>query len=668
MERLLLLVTVALLPIAYARGLLLEFVNMPKLTMLFVVVCFATSLRVAAAALGTPSTGLRLLLLPASVMSLAFLVSWLASDHRSWSLLGLYGRYAGLLPYLAVILFAVLLADAFAGRPEPVLYSLVAGGAGVGLYALVQMLFLGALIATNSPTAYVTSTLGHSNFAGGYLATILPLSLGMWIQGGRVSRWGVASTVLITSGLLFTVSQGGWIAGIGGSALLAGLAAGDRHRWAPRLGALMGAGAAGVAVAAIAVPMAIPHAYAKLPAYLSTAVSRGFLWESAFAAAAAKPLLGHGPNAYAIEGPLHRSVESALFTNFVKGDEPHSIPLAMLANLGLVGLTSFAFLFVWALMKWRSDRPSSVLRTATLAAIGAYGIQALVSIDEPALRFAFWVLLASTACFAVKAPSQSTRRSSLRFAAPLAWIAIGIGVFGAGLATVGLPLADYKANRGTQLFTTGAVVQGRTQFLQALALRDDNEYRRRYGGALGIAALEGHGGQALVDEMKEQFSYLDSFPDAQALAFYGELLNLWSSERAEANEEALQVYERATELDPYNPLLAVDVSDALLQEGRPAEAEEHLERFERLLTEQYPEYAPLYSDVWSSLAMARATLGRDDEARAALARVSETGSCRYLIATELLKPRDEQERSPALAFQCTETLLQLLPQEPTSST
>ncbi len=661
-ERWLLLATVGILPLAYARGILLEFVNMPKLTLLFVAVCIAGALRLAAAAVGASPNGLRLLLLPAGAMAIAFVLSWLVSDYRYWSLLGLYGRYAGLLPYLAVILFAVLAADAFARRPQSLIYALVIGGAGVGAYALIQMLFLGALVATNSPTAYVTSTLGHSNFAGGYLAIILPLSVGMWIQGGRLSRAGMGATILIASGLLFTVSQGGWVAGIGGIGLMTGLLGSRGHGWAARVGVGVAVLAAAASIGVIAVSMMIPHAYARLPGYLGTAVSRGFLWESALATAAERPLLGGGPNTFAIEGPLHRSVEGALLTNFLKGDEPHSVPLAMFANLGAVGLIAFVLLFLWALRKWRSNQPRSVLQTATMAALVAYAIQALVSIDEPPMRFTFWILLATIACFGApdQAPLQDRTPSSLQVTS--AWVAIAAGVVAAGVVIATLWGADYRANQATRSFTDGSVAEGRARFLQALSLRNDNEYKRRYAGALGTAALRGDGGDELIDEMHAVFSYLDSFPDAQALAYYGELLNLWSGERPAANREALVIYQQATTLDPYNPLLAVDVADALIQEDRPAEAEQQLEPFERLLTEEYPEYSPLYSDVWSALAIARVKLGRPDEAEATLTRVTETESCRYVIATELLKPRSEPERPRGLGLLCPEPLLELLPE------
>lgn len=124
-EHWLLLFTAAVLPVVYTPGLLDDPYDMPKVTLLLAVVCLALSLRVAAGLLGAPWSGLRILLLPAAALSLAFVASWLASDYRSWSLLGLYLRYGGLIPYLGVIVFGLLAADAFAGRSERLLYGLL---------------------------------------------------------------------------------------------------------------------------------------------------------------------------------------------------------------------------------------------------------------------------------------------------------------------------------------------------------------------------------------------------------------------------------------------------------------------------------------------------------------------------------------------------------------
>lgn len=657
-ERAVILLVTVLLPLAYAPGLLNDPYDMPKVSLLIVSVCLAFSLRLAAAVLGAPSRGLRIALAPAAVLGIAFLASWLVSDYKVWSLLGMYLRYAGLVPYLAVFTFGVLAAEAFAGRGRLLLHGLLGGAFIVALFGIIQMVFLGSSLATTSDTSYVTSTLGHSNFLAGYLAITLPLALGVWGTTGR-SRIGMAATTVIATCLLFTMSQGGWSAGIAGIAVFAGLTA-ERGSWKQRLGLAVAAFAMVASVASVLVSLPLPHPTVQLPSFFSTAVSRGFLWEAAADMGMERPLLGWGPNVHAIEGPLHRVLENALFLNFIKGDDPHSVPLAMFANLGAVGVAAWVFLFAWTKRKWQQLPTRSPIQNGAAAALVAYLVQSLASIDEPTLRFVLWTLVAAIAATAAPAqPVHGTRAKP--FHIMVAGFICIAGVASAAASVAVLPLADYRVRQGVLEFGEGDVSSGSSNFRAALRLRPDTEYKRRYAAALNEAALSRRfAGAHLIAEMKRTLSYLNEFPDAQALAAYSKFLNRWSLFEPRANIDALTIARRAQELDPFNPLLAVDIADILLQLGRADDASEALRPFVRLLTDDFPEYSDRYTDFWATVAIVQAKLENPVAARSALQRVTNSGSCRQLLAHELLKSRSERDPAPAWDFLCPPTLIRVL--------
>lgn len=658
-ERWLLLLTVAVLPVVYTPGLLTDPYNMPKLTLLISVVCLTLSLRISAGLLGVPWSGLRILLLPAALLSLAFVASWLGSDYRSWSLLGLYLRYAGLIPYLAVIMFGLLAADAFAGRGERLLYALLTGAVVVAGFGIFQMVFMGSRLATQSGTTYIISTLGHSNFLGGYLAIMLPLALGLWVRGGRAARVGMAATILIATCLVFTVSQGAWLAGIAGAAAFIGLASGGPATWKRRFGMAAAIAAGAASVGAVVMSLLVPHPIVNLPSAFRTAASRGLLWEGAVSTGMLRPLLGWGPNVHAIEGPLRQVLENGLVLNFVKGEDPHSVPIAMFANIGVLGLAAWAFVFVWAWRVWRRTARPSRMQLAAAAAIIAYLVQSLASVDEPTLRFVLWVLVAAVTASANTEPSDGKHT---RQRAPAAALLAVLGLASAFGAVLVLSVADYRVKQGIVAFGEQRVSDGRASFAAAFSLRADNEYRRRYAAALTEAALERPSqGAPLIEEMKDTMTYLEDFPDAQSLTDYSRFLNGWSLVKPEANVEALAVARRAQQLDPHNPLLAVQIADILLQLDQPQEALSELAPFEELLTRDFPEYSGAYSEFWGALAMVHAELGNFEAVRSALARGTTTGTCRPLLALELLKPRADQVADPALGLVCPPTLTQLLP-------
>lgn len=668
--RALLVGTLTLLPLSYAKGLLNDIYNTPKLSLVMVVVALAGSTRVALTILGEPSDGLRRLWIPAGAMTGAFFLAWLFSAYRDWSLFGSYVRFEGLIPYLSVIIFGLLLADAFAGRPRPPTIALALGGAAAGAVALFQMVFTGFQVGRGGADNLVSSTIGHPNFAGGYMAIMLVLSVSLWLEEGTIARIGMGCTVFTACGVLFTASQGAWVAAFAGLVVVIGSRLDERRPGARRLALWVAGGVAAAVFFSVFATLFIPHAIARVPSIFYTTVSRGYLWEHALRLALERPILGWGPNVFSLEGPLHRSLEDALLGGSAKGDNPHSVPLAMLANLGIVGLAAFLGAGVWGL-KRAARMPPSSLRTGLTGALVAYLVQSLVSIDETALRFAFWSLLAVAASQgAASLGTRDTNPGILRWAG--AGVALAVGMAGAVGTLLVLPLADRKVKEAGRLFAGGQIEEGRARFEQALRLRGDNEYKRLYAGWLGTTAYRlGEEGAPLIQDMNQVFAYLGRYQDVQAIIFKADLMNQWSTIQPSANSAAIRLYEKARRLDPYNPQIAVGLADALMLRSEPASAEEVLQPYAETLTTEYPEFRHLHLDLFAGLAIAQLKQGNIEEAEANLELAESENKCRYFIALELLaRARNEPSREGVLGLVCPRTLLQLVPerQEGTAET
>lgn len=662
-ERLLLIAITTFLPLAYGPGIFNDVFNLPKLSLLMVAVALTGSLRLAAFILGVRSKGLPALLLPAALMILALTLAWLLGDHRWWSLLGAYVRFAGWLPYVVTILFGVLLGEAFAGAPKTIVTALVAGGSAVGIVALKQMLFSGFEIGFISPGAYITSTIGDENFAGGYFAVMLVLSITLWLGTGRESKLGMVATILTGAGLIFTMSQAAWLGAAGGiTALIAGIT--SRQRPArKRILLALAAVIAVIPAATVMGTLVLGDTYEDVPGVLQSAFARGLFWKHAVDVILERPLLGFGPNSFFFEGSLQRGVDYALFLGADKTDDPHSVPLAMLVNAGLLGGAAFIFAIAWGLRKLTIMSTDAPMRAGLFGALAAYAAQALVSIDEMALRFTLWALLAAVA--ATLRPRASryrrARGPNLRI---LALVVVILGVLVTTVAVRALVVPDLAVAEGV-----GAYYQGQPELALALLAkgldgRNEPEYRRIYGGVLGnIAFNQGPAGKPLIEEMNEVFGYLEDFPDPQALLLQGQLLNQWSVHEPSANTRALEIFQRIQRMDPNDPLPAIHTADVLVQLGRARQAQEVLAPYIELM-EEYPEYSPRYGELWSALAIAEIKQGRFDEASQSLDRAAEPRQCRFHLATNLL--RAERGLPPTgvqLGFICPNAMRSLLDEQ-----
>lgn len=291
----------------------------------------------------------------------------------------------GVLVLGASATWSLITAAAHDGRPEGVLLALLAVAAG---YAAGRI--SGALLPVAAPcTAALTglglavglpqlapgpdlvAPLGHA----GATAALLTLATGAaccaaWstsVPGLRVLLRLLALGIAVVSAALGSVAGLVTCAAV----LLCSLAAGRMcHR---------GPGIAGLALAATTVTgLTWAVAGNAVPEGLAESLRGGLtphrieLWRSALHLAREDTALGVGPGRF---GELSTTAAQSLLPD----GKPHSAPLQLAAEQGVVGVALLAASFCWLLYAlWRSPRPTPVVLTAgaaltVLAAISAVG-------------------------------------------------------------------------------------------------------------------------------------------------------------------------------------------------------------------------------------------------------------------------------------------------------
>jgi hypothetical protein len=370
------------------------------------------------------------------------------------------------------------------------------------------------------------------------------------------------------------------VAAAAGGLVVAGFALSPRWDRARLAGvvtaALIAIGTAGAVVFTIVGPQPSP-----LPL---TVESRGQWWGIATRMAADSPIVGRGPDVYALEGTLYRTREEAASVGgFDFTDEPHNVALWFLACAGVLGLAGFLVAIAWAVREGLRLGDDRLVAAGFFGAVVAYFVQSLVSIDTVALRGAFWIVLGGLAAATVPPVSRTiskarakARSSRSRKRAPAQEPARLVPVVAlllvAGLAGLWwgarFIAADSHAKEGRSRFESGDPLGGAAEFQKAIDFDGLAQYRRLYGNYLAAVALrlvvdEDPTRKALAPEYYEKakavFSYLDHVPHANALVDYARFLDSYADYYPEVKPEAISVYRRAQALDPQNPVLEAEV-------------------------------------------------------------------------------------------------------------
>ncbi len=568
----------------------------------------------------------------AVTIALAVLVGWTAvatvfSTNPAVSVLGFYKSYDGLATTAAVAIVFLSVVDAFhAGNVGSLLRGLLYGGGGLTvLYGTLQLHDHVAAAggrwdwvdwgeASFKNTA-IWSTFGNPNHLAGFLATLVPLAIVLTISGAsRWSRIGAAAIGgLALVQILQTTTRGAWLATVAGVAALGVLLAPDIRRRASVAGAV-GAGLA-VAVAA-AMALVGPHRIVRQLSSIvdfggrSSGAQRIELWRSAASMTADHPLTGVGPDSYRIGFASHqtdRFVE--LFGANQLANGAHNLVANTAASLGLAGLAAFfALLATVAAVAWQGwrtlrtaeragtegARERRMLLAATVAAVVAYLVQASFNVQQVALSFVFFVLLAVTVVLgrgdaAPPARPDATpdwnRRGWLVFA-PVAVVALGLG-----WVTLRAYRADYAYVDGLRHLANEDAAGAEAAYERASGLNGwEIEYRKAAADAANAraaAVAEQPGAFRAADvalHLRSMAAHLDAarrlVPDDPALmARHGVALLQLAEVTGDdgPRSRGFDALAAAVEAAPLQPEYAQTLASALAAAGRRAEAVEVLD-------------------------------------------------------------------------------------------
>ena len=639
-----LLVLVAGVPLLFIRSAL-DPINVPKLALLMAGLSVAVALRIAGLLQGDSSAGLTRLLIPVTAITAPLVLAWLFSSYKGWSLFGQYPRFTGLIPYLLLALFGVMLADAFQGRASSLAWAFLIAGGIAGAYAIVQFLGLDPLSWTvkGGETDVVASTLGNPNFVGAFLGMVLIVGGGLIVVDPAQRRWSIALTALTAVGWLVARSEAGWAAAVAGGAVAAGIVLSTRWSKAKLIGALGG----GLVLVAVVGSVVLAIAQGPDSSLPDTAKRRADWWKGAVAMVADSPIVGRGPSTFALEHSRYRTANDALQVGSDITDDPHSIFLSFLTGAGILGLIGLLTAIAWVMREGRRLEADNVIGAAFFGAFCAYLVQASVSIDTVALRAAMWTAVAGVIVSALPEPASATSRSGKKKArarpAPIKNLPGVAVVFLMGAVALWLSgrflSADTNARSSVVALSSGDIATGQDRYQAAIDRRDEVAYREAYGDGIGrLAGVLAEAGEKepalrLADEAKDAFSFVNELPDVGAIIDFARVLRRVSAVDPPVAKESLALYERAIELDPRNASLVGDAAYLAL-------AMEDYGSMVRLV-EDHPalDTSP---GLQGLLAFAYAHLGREEEARV-LAEQALSGDPEQVLAQDalaLLRPDD----------------------------
>lgn len=526
--------------------------NTPKFALLVVLVGLVAGVKLVEVTQGA-SIRWRPVALPLLALLIPLTTSWLANEHRSWTLLGEYSRLQGFFPYLLFGSLALLVADAFRDDIGLLTRFLAGLGGVVGLLAILQVLGWDPIREyTFSPIGGAVTTVGNPNFTGGLLAILLPISMAV-ANEQRQGIW-IAATLGTAGGVVASNSQGAWVA-----ALVAILLMARFLKDSPVIRNLFSVSAVGVVVVALlagAAPLVSDMAKDLSP---NTAELRGLWWQAALKMGMASPVWGHGPNAFGYMGVQFRSLEEAERTGFEFPDDPHSLPLSLFANAGILGLIGFLVLAAWTITRLR-DSGADILQASVAVAGVAYIAQSLVSIDELSLRVVAWASIGAMAVSSIhpsaeEAPRKKARRKRRAQASPiqrpaLALIAlaapIAAGAFAVLFVRADAAMADARALLGRAAFDDAIVEHDRS-----LSPRNEIEYRHQFGFGLAQQVVRRQQSQ-YIPRIEEALAVFPSFPDLPAIRDAGRAFLALGSLDASHQQTAADLYESAIEIDDKN--------------------------------------------------------------------------------------------------------------------
>jgi O-antigen ligase len=314
-------------------------------------------------------------------MTVSLVASTIASGNRNLSLGGSNWRFWGLVPQLAALGFAWLVAASCAGRPDrtrTLLRAVTLGGLPVAGYGIAQYFGYDPLL---NPAVYHVgegiytivrppSTLGHADYFADWLLFVIFAAAALVLsEKAQLWKWLAGTSIALSMVAVILSGTRAAMAGLAAGAILLMLWRGFRptRRAAAAALAIAVAGAIFYLSPAGAMLRARVHWVLQEPA----GGARLLLWRDTLRMALARWPLGYGPETFAGAFAQHKSAGLArAFPDFYY-ESPHNILLDALVSQGIAGvLLLLALCAVGFVVAWKArGNPCAAALAAGLAAL-----------------------------------------------------------------------------------------------------------------------------------------------------------------------------------------------------------------------------------------------------------------------------------------------------------
>ena len=408
------------------------------------------------------------------------------------------------------------------------------------------------------------STIGNRNFLGAYLAAAIPLAI---VLG---SRWAAVPGALLLGALCFTKSRGAWLAL--GIVVILWIAV----VWL-RVGSVrkrMTAMAVGIGLVVLLVFPA--HGYVRNQWRTDV---RPVIWRGTVQMIAAHPILGHGLGTYWLQYTSFRLPEyfarpkAGNFTNHA-----HNELLETAAEQGVVGLG--ALLWLWTIALTTGVRAANTTETRCSLRYGIVGatlvfmLHGMVDVDlrSPPNQSLLWLLLGLLASGSGEEAGRisfRTRPARSVVAGVCTLLAVWI-LYVAVIQPVRADCWERQARLAEVRGDLNAAVRAARRSLEIQPLRVETRYFLAGVLAENPATYKDAIGEGLVIE--------GLAPDYSDLTYnIGELYI-----KLNQPHEALPFLQRAVSMNPYSAEKRFALALAFAESSEPAAAEEQLEAALRL--------------------------------------------------------------------------------------
>lgn len=423
------------------------------------------------------------------------------------------------------------------------------------VYAAAQHLGLDPLRSGSGPRR-TSGTFPDPDALGHVLALLFGGALGLAAftdSRARLPRVAAAALAVVALGAAFLFATRGSLVGFIAAALVA-VAIAARRRGLDRrsldaclLRALV------VVTLATGVVTVLPPLAERVRAAASSVSfeDRSLVSESALAAFAERPILGHGPDNFGVAYPRYRQIGSATIPGAAMASSAYGWPGQVMATLGLIGLAAWLLLLAMtARSLWiRGLRHSPTIAVPVLLASVAYVVHGTFAVDSIGVDWWPWVAFAAAAVID-DLPNKAILPVR-RMPAPAAFAVVGVAVFAALFGT-----ATLRSNHDAQTSSIArAAGQADVAVAAAMASVAEDPGRAHHWNTLGLAeelAGDWRGASDAYAEAARRAPYDATYWSSLAMSRARQLLS--GDESGGGAAVAVEAARRAVEADPNSPL------------------------------------------------------------------------------------------------------------------